>query len=341
MPKSYTTIERFFPDEAHAPAAQHARSAHAVEEASARSATRTNPAAHASGNTPGHGIPTAQEKPVRCEREKDSLADRVLSDGACAVVYRPTQIADELRRENADDTLPRVLVVATGRTFKRVRADVADCGLTIIVPHVGDRRLDAHAKTADAVAPLEATPHIDAFSNAYAVLTCARACDARAVLLCAESAPLAGDRVFLARAAACGMSVFTAGDPSRLSLGWAKVRAPKDAGEDATSEDPAWTRCHSCSFTFPRKAFAEAGHACPRCGTLLRLNAAERIDLICDEGTFEEWDADMPDADPLSFAGYREKIASVRRKTGAAEAVRTGAGAIEGVRCAFGFMEGP
>ena len=34
-----------------------------------------------------------------------------------------------------------------------------------------------------------------------------------------------------------------------------------------------------------------------------------------------------------------EKIASVRRKTGAAEAVRTGAGAIEGVRCAFGFMD--
>lgn len=340
MPKSYTTIERFFPDEAHAhaPAAQYARNAHAVEEASVRPAARTNPAAHASGSAPGHGIPTAQEKPVRCEREEGSPAGRVLSDDACAVVYRPTQIADELRRENADDTLPRVLVVATGKTFKRVRADVADCGLTVVVPHVGDRRLDAHAKTADAVAPLEATPHIDAFSNAYAVLACARACDARAVLLCAESAPLAGDRVFLAQAAACGMSVFTAGDPSRLSLGWAKVRAPK-AGEDAAPQDPAWTRCHSCSFTFPRKAFAEAGHACPRCGTLLRLNAAERIDLICDEGTFEEWDADMPDADPLSFAGYREKIASVRRKTGAAEAVRTGTGAIEGVRCAFGFMD--
>lgn len=74
-------------------------------------------------------------------------------------------------------------------------------------------------------------------------------------------------------------------------------------------------------------------------GEKARASIAERIDLVCDEESFEEWDVDMPDADPLSFPGYREKVASVRLKTGAAEAVRTGVGSIEGMRCALAFMD--
>lgn len=74
-------------------------------------------------------------------------------------------------------------------------------------------------------------------------------------------------------------------------------------------------------------------------GEKARASIAERIDLVCDEESFEEWDVDMPDADPLSFPSYREKVASVRLKTGAAEAVRTGVGSIEGMRCALAFMD--
>lgn len=74
-------------------------------------------------------------------------------------------------------------------------------------------------------------------------------------------------------------------------------------------------------------------------GEKARASIAERIDFVCDEESFEEWDVDMPDADPLSFPGYREKVASVRLKTGAAEAVRTGVGSIEGMRCALAFMD--
>ena len=267
---------------------------------------------------------------------REEAADANDRQAGCTVIYRPAQIADELRRQSPNDALPRVLAVATGRTFKRVRSEIADCGLAVFVPRIGDRRLDAPAKWADGTAPLEAKPHIDAFSNAFAVLNCALSCEARGVLLCAESAPLAHDAIFLKQAEARGISVFTAGDLSHLSLGWAKAGT---AQPEEGAGDPAWRRCHACTFTFPRAAFTKAGHACPRCSTPLRLTAAERIALTCDESAFEEWDAEMPDVDPLEFPGYREKIDSVRRKTGTAEAVRTGEGSIAGVRCALGFMD--
>ncbi len=39
------------------------------------------------------------------------------------------------------------------------------------------------------------------------------------------------------------------------------------------------------------------------------------------------------------FSRLPRKVASVRLKTGAAEAVRTGVGSIEGMRCALAFMD--
>lgn len=338
MAKAYTTIERTTSASAlpHPPEAARARTRDeepGAEGRTARSApSPAAPGSSAAAPSASGSFAAAPSAPGSSASENEGVVS-----AACTIVYRPAQIADELRREGSQDALPRVLVVATGKTFKRVRPDVMGCGLTVIVAQSGDRRLDAHAKAADGVAPLAATPHPDAFSNAYAVLSCAESCGARGILVCAESASLAHDEVFLAQAFNRGMAVFTAGDLSHLSLGWAKaVRPERDGG---APEDPAWRRCHACAFTFPLDDFAATDRACPRCGALLRLTAAERIDLVCDEGSFEEWDVDMPDADPLSFPGYREKVASVRLKTGAAEAVRTGVGSIEGMRCALAFMD--
>lgn len=77
-------------------------------------------------------------------------------------------------------------------------------------------------------------------------------------------------------------------------------------------------------------------------------SARERIALVADEGSFEEWDADVVSDDPLSFRDtkpYRERLAAAREATGLGEAVLTGRATLDGrpfavVAGEFGFLGG-
>lgn len=77
-------------------------------------------------------------------------------------------------------------------------------------------------------------------------------------------------------------------------------------------------------------------------------SARERIELVADDDSFEEWDADVASDDPLSFRDtkpYRERLAAAQEATGLSEAVLTGAAALEGrpfvvVAGEFGFLGG-
>lgn len=77
-------------------------------------------------------------------------------------------------------------------------------------------------------------------------------------------------------------------------------------------------------------------------------SARERIALAIDEGSFEEWDADVVSDDPLRFVDtkpYAERLADAQQATGLGEAVLTGRAALEGrplvvVAGEFGFLGG-
>ncbi|HEX7290260.1 MAG TPA: carboxyl transferase domain-containing protein [Conexibacter sp.] len=77
-------------------------------------------------------------------------------------------------------------------------------------------------------------------------------------------------------------------------------------------------------------------------------NAAERVALVADEGSFEAWDADVVSDDPLGFSDtrpYVERLAEAREATGLGEAALTGRAALEGrpvvvVAGEFGFLGG-
>jgi acetyl-CoA carboxylase carboxyl transferase subunit beta len=65
----------------------------------------------------------------------------------------------------------------------------------------------------------------------------------------------------------------------------------------------------------------------------------ERIDLLADPGSFEETDADLTAANPLSFHGYTEKVAILREKTGLSDAVVAGRLNIGGHRAMLAVMD--
>lgn len=77
-------------------------------------------------------------------------------------------------------------------------------------------------------------------------------------------------------------------------------------------------------------------------------SARERVALVADEGSFEEWDAGVVSDDPLGFSDtkpYRERLAAAQEATGLGEAVLTGRASLDDrpvvvVAGEFGFLGG-
>ncbi|MGJ8697599.1 MAG: acetyl-CoA carboxylase, carboxyltransferase subunit beta [Verrucomicrobiaceae bacterium] len=103
--------------------------------------------------------------------------------------------------------------------------------------------------------------------------------------------------------------------------------------------DDLWTKCPDCSEMIHTLDLKQHHLVCPHCSHHFLMGAYERFQLIADEGTFEEIDADLISANPLGFANYPEKTAQLREKTGLKDAVVTGRLSIEGKPAVAAVMD--
>jgi acetyl-CoA carboxylase carboxyl transferase subunit beta len=104
-----------------------------------------------------------------------------------------------------------------------------------------------------------------------------------------------------------------------------------------------WKRCPGCEQTIFRKEADRRLGVCPECDYHWYVSAEERIRQLIDEGTFEEWDADLEPTDPLDFvdksSSYAEKLVKEQARTRLRDAAITGAGMIRGRPVAFGVTD--
>ena len=100
-----------------------------------------------------------------------------------------------------------------------------------------------------------------------------------------------------------------------------------------------WEECPACHQLLYVRELEKQLWVCSRCDYHFRLSVWQRLQMTIDEGTFQEWDGDLPLHDPLGFPGYREKLEKARRNTGMSEAILTGVARIEGVRTGLGIMD--
>ncbi len=103
-----------------------------------------------------------------------------------------------------------------------------------------------------------------------------------------------------------------------------------------------WLRCPGCQATLFRKAVYERQGVCPECGYHFYVSARERIAQVLDEGTFEEWDAEILPTDPLNFADskrYADRLVAEQKRTGLSDAALTGGGMIRARRVALGVTD--
>ena len=69
---------------------------------------------------------------------------------------------------------------------------------------------------------------------------------------------------------------------------------------------------------------------CPECGSYLRMNPNERINLVCDK--FEELDSELKSSNVLSFPGYDEKLSAAEKSSGYNDAVVYGYAETDGMK---------
>ena len=96
-----------------------------------------------------------------------------------------------------------------------------------------------------------------------------------------------------------------------------------------------WTKCEGCSETLYNKTLEENFKVCPKCNYHFVLGAYERMNMLLDKDTFQEYDRDMVSADPLDFKGpktYKDKLAADMSLTGLKEAVVSGEGRLDNKR---------
>lgn len=124
-----------------------------------------------------------------------------------------------------------------------------------------------------------------------------------------------------------------------------KYRAGEKESARTAEEDapviPAglWKKCNKCGKPIYTDDVRANFYICPKCGGYFRVHAYRRIEMIADEGSFEEWDKFMQVSNPLSFPGYEKKLAAAREKSQLNEAIVTGSCTIHGQKTVVGVCD--
>lgn len=103
-----------------------------------------------------------------------------------------------------------------------------------------------------------------------------------------------------------------------------------------------WLKCPECSEMLYKDDLIGNHHVCAACGYHFPMDPEERISLLADEDTFEEWDANLKSEDPLEFSGtdsYSAKLEKNVEKTGNQDAIVIGKAKLDGQAIGLGVMD--
>lgn len=171
------------------------------------------------------------------------------------------------------------------------------------------------------------------FYNEFAIITAAHTCGAGALLLVDEQA--AQSNLLAMLAAQEGLALFKPLEGDKVFQLWVS----HDFDSTQPSWNVKWRKCPVCKLNHDERTVLEDHGTCPTCGGMYRLTSDERIAETFDAGSFEEWDAGIPETNPLEFPGYPDLLDRMTTNSGLEEAVRCGCARLAGMKVAFCVME--
>ena len=103
--------------------------------------------------------------------------------------------------------------------------------------------------------------------------------------------------------------------------------------------------CPVCKAEIEAAALKANLRVCPSCQYHFRMEPAERVAYLADEGSFSEFCKNMRSQNPIDMEGYEDKLTEASKKANMSDAVITGTCSIEGMHVvlavmSFSFMGG-
>ena len=91
--------------------------------------------------------------------------------------------------------------------------------------------------------------------------------------------------------------------------------------------DGLWLKCPTSGEICYKEEISANLEVCTKCGHHFNLPREKRIQMLSDEGSFEEWAGSITSVDTLGFTGrqsYVDKLEANQKKSGYSDAVTVG-----------------
>ncbi|MDE6312769.1 MAG: acetyl-CoA carboxylase, carboxyltransferase subunit beta [Lachnospiraceae bacterium] len=105
----------------------------------------------------------------------------------------------------------------------------------------------------------------------------------------------------------------------------------KDKDTEPRVPEGLWIKCPKCGDMLYKEDVISHSYTCYKCGAYFRVRTKNRLRMVLDKHSFEEWDKEIQGNNPLKFPDYEEKLAQVQEKTKLSEAITCGKGKIYGM----------
>ncbi len=124
-------------------------------------------------------------------------------------------------------------------------------------------------------------------------------------------------------------------------MAWFRKERKTRTSERQKLEIPAdvWDKCEQCGHVDVRENFARNLEVCPQCGYHRRIEAADYIAILTDEGSYEPFDSNLRSVDALQFEAYRDRLTAYYKKKGTEDAVLTGSATLDALPIHLAVMD--
>ena len=122
-----------------------------------------------------------------------------------------------------------------------------------------------------------------------------------------------------------------------------KEKTPKQPQTDRRLKMPEglWVKCDACKEMVYKKEILRNINVCPKCNYHFRISPRERLEMLLDDGRYEEFDVDIAPVDALGFKDvkpYSKRLTDYQARTGLKDALISCTGKLGGHPVVVGMM---
>lgn len=129
-------------------------------------------------------------------------------------------------------------------------------------------------------------------------------------------------------------------------MSWFRRKNPKleevAHDEKVVKTEGIFVKCPECDQPLFKRDLDESHQVCQHCAYHFRMDARSRLEMLFDDGKFEELDSNIISLDPLNFVDskpYPQRLKQAQRVSGLNEAILNGRGKVGGHLVFAGAME--